>query len=204
MPSLLMIVPSRGRPRSVDRLINAWRSTASGHADLVVALDDNDPYLFSYDAQRVAMVAVGPRQGFVGWTNELAVRQAANYRFIGSMGDDHRPRTPGWDRMLCQALEELGSGVAYGDDLAQGERLPSAVTVTSDIVSRLGYLIPPDLSHHGAGRFWLELGDALGRTRFVPEVVIEHLHYATGKSPLDPGYLEAAAQVEGDRDRYEA
>lgn len=204
MPSLLMIVPSRGRPRNLDRLVQAWRTTASGHADLVVALDEDDPDLFAYDAGRVAMVTVGPRQSFVAWTNQLAVRQAANYRFIGSMGDDHRPRTPGWDRMLCEALEELGSGIVYGDDLAPGEHLPSAVTVTSDLVRGLGYLIPPVLAHHGAARFWLELGDALGRARFLPEVVIEHLHYTTGKSSIDPGYLRTAAEVEHDQDRYEA
>lgn len=204
MPSLLMIIPSRGRPGNLDRLLEAWRTTASGYADLVVALDDDDPDLFAYDAGRVAMVTVGPRRSFVAWTNELAVRQAANYRFIGSMGDDHRPRTPGWDRMLCEALEKLGSGIAYGDDLAGGEPGPSAVAVTSDVVRRLGYLIPPVLAHHGGARFWLDLGRALGRCSFLPEVVIEHLHYTTGKSSVDPGYLRTAAEVERDQGRYEA
>ncbi|MDA8291760.1 MAG: hypothetical protein M0Z33_08800 [Actinomycetota bacterium] len=199
VPSLLMIVPSRGRPNNLDRLVEAWRTTSSGHADLVVALDDDDPALYQYNAHRVAMVTVGPRQSFVSWTNEVAVDHAEDYRFIGSMGDDHRPRTVGWDRMLCEALEEIGSGVAYGDDLGAGPVLPSAVVLTSDIVSELGYVLPPEVSHNGADRFWLELGRALDRTRFLPEVVIEHMHYTTGKSAIDHIYLEGAELLEEDR-----
>lgn len=204
VPSLLMIVPSRGRPSNLDKLVEAWRSTSTGHADLVVALDDDDPALYQYNARRVAMVTVGPRQSFVAWTNEVAVGHASDYRFIGSMGDDHRPRTVGWDRMICEALEDLGTGVVYGDDLGPSPVLPSAVALTSDIVAGLGYLIPPVLEHNGADAFWLELARALGRSRFLPEVVLEHLHYSAGKSSIDHIYLEGAERLDSDRERYEA
>lgn len=203
MPSLLMIVPSRGRPRNLDELVEAWRSTSSGHADLVVALDDDDPELYRYNAHRVAMVTVGPRQSFVAWTNEVAIGHASDYRFIGSMGDDHRPRTVGWDRIICEALDELGTGVAFGDDLSSNPVLPSAVALTSDIVVDLGYMIPPMLSHNGAEQFWDALARGLGRTRFLPEVVLEHLHYTNGKSSIDAIYLEAADKLADDRERFE-
>ncbi|MCU1492413.1 MAG: hypothetical protein JWO62_177 [Acidimicrobiaceae bacterium] len=204
VPSLLMIVPSRGRPRHLDQLVEAWRSTSTGHADLVVALDDDDPELYRYNAHRVAMVTVGARQNFVAWTNEVAVRHAADYHFIGSMGDDHRPRTVGWDRMICEALEQLGSGIVYGDDLGTSPVLPSAVAMTSDIVAGLGYMIPPTIAHNGAAQFWHQLGETTGRARFLPEVVVEHLHYSLGKSSIDQTYLEGADLVEEDRDRYDA
>lgn len=196
-----MIVPSRGRPHNLDRLIEAWSSTTSGHADLVVALDDDDPQLYHYNAHRVAMVTVGPRRSPVEWTNEVAIEHAADYRFIGSMNDDHRPRTPGWDRMLCTALEELGTGIAYGDDLGPNPVLPSAVAMTSDIVTGLGFMIPPVIEHHGIDQFWSELAEALGRARFLPEVVLEHLHYALGKSAIDQIYLEGADKAALDAER---
>ncbi|HVC26173.1 MAG TPA: hypothetical protein VND23_10480 [Acidimicrobiales bacterium] len=205
VPSLLMIVPSRGRPNNLDRLVEAWRTTSSGHADLVVALDDDDPALYQYNAHRVAMVTVGPRQSFVAWTNDVATDHAEDYRFIGSMGDDHRPRTVGWDRMLCEALDEIGSGIAYGDDLGPSPVLPSAVVLTSDIVSELGYMIPPVVEHNGADTFWLELGTVLDRSRFLPEVVLEHMHYTSGKSAIDHVYLEGADRLANDTaqlDRY--
>jgi hypothetical protein len=202
VPSLLMIVPSRGRPRNLERLVEAWRSTTSGHADLVVALDDDDPALYQYNAHRVAMVTVGPRQSFVAWTNEIAVGHAADYRYIGSMGDDHRPQTVGWDRMICEALDELGTGIVYADDLGPSPILPSAVALTSDIVAGLGFMIPPTLDHNGADLFWNDLARALGCARFLPEVVLEHLHYGEGKSAIDHIYLEGADRLEADRERY--
>jgi hypothetical protein len=118
------------------------------------------------------------------------------------MGDDHHPRTVGWDRMICEALEELGTGIAYGDDLGPSPVAPSAVAVTSDLVTGLGYLIPPTLEHNGADDFWLDLGKAIGRSRFLPEVVIEHVHYSAGKSSIDHIYLEGADKLESDRERY--
>ncbi len=204
MPSLLMIVPSRGRAGNLDRLIEAWRTTSTGCADLVVALDDDDPRLYQYNAHRVAMVTVGSRQSWVSWTNEIAVAHAESYRFVGSMGDDHRPRTPGWDRLLCAALDELGSGVAWGDDLGPSPVLPSAVAMTSDVVAALGYMVPPALVHNGAELFWQRLADGLGRSRFLPEVVVEHLHYSLGKSSIDHTYLEGAGALPDDRLRLDA
>ncbi len=203
MPSLLMIVPSRGRPANLDKLVEAWRTTTSGDADLVVALDDDDPQLYHYNAHRVAMVTVGARQSFVAWLNELAVGHADRYRFIGTMGDDHRPRTPGWDQLLCTALSEMGTGVAYGDDLATAPVLPSAAVLTSDIVASLGFVVPPVLAHHGSELFLRALGEGLGRSLFLPEVVLEHVHYSSGKSSIDHTYLECASELDADRARYE-
>lgn len=202
MPALLMIVPSRGRPANLDRLVQSWRETTSSEADLVVALDDDDPQLYQYNAHRVAMVTVGPRQSFVEWTNEIAVSSADRYRFVGTMGDDHRPRTPGWDTLLCAALDALGTGVAYGDDLASLPVVPSAAVVSSDIVGRLGFLLPPVLAHHGSESFLHALGTGLGRSVFVPEVVVEHVHYSTGRASIDHTYLERANDLDADRDRY--
>lgn len=108
---------------------------ASRQAGRDVALDADDPQLYRYNAHRVAMVSVGPRQSFIAWTNEIAVGHADRYDFVGSMGDDHLPRTPGWDKLVCEALDELGTGVAYGDDLAGTPVLPSAAAAAGGMGS---------------------------------------------------------------------
>jgi hypothetical protein len=59
------------------------------------------------------------------------------------MGDDHRPRTKGWDQAYLDALRELGTGIVYGDDLLQGEKLPTQCAMTADIVRALGHMAPP-------------------------------------------------------------
>src|ERR1022692_4739674 len=69
------------------------------------------------------------------------------YRALCSMGDDHLPRTPGWDRLLLDGLADMGGGFAYGNDLYQGEILPTAVAVSSPIVAALGWMCLPALNH---------------------------------------------------------
>jgi hypothetical protein len=99
---------------------------------------------------------------------------------------------------ITDALTELGSGIAYGNDLLQGERLPTAAFMTSDIIRTLGWMCPPTLEHLYIDNAWLELGRAMGRLRYLPDVVLEHLHPDAGKAQQDQTYAEANHP---DRDR---
>lgn len=143
------------------------------------------------------------RQRFVAWTNDAARLFANDFRFLGFMGDDNVPRTDGWDATVVDTLEDLGTGLCYGDDLLQGEVLPTVPFLTSDIVRTLGYSTPPTLVHLYADNFWLELGRALDRIRYLPDVVIEHLHWSNGKASSDESYEESHARMEPDRLAFE-
>lgn len=186
---MLVVVPSRGRPENIRRLTAAWNETATLPAKLVVGVDDDDPQLEDYvDA---APCEVGPRLGMVGTLNAVAVRYATlwpHLRYIGFMGDDHCPRTIGWDSRIAQALDELRTGIVYGNDLLQGERLPTAVFMTVDIVRSLDWMAPPGLKHLWVDNAWRSLGEQLGALRYLPDVVIEHLHPVAGKTGWDEGY----------------
>lgn len=195
MSDLLMIVPSRGRPGNIAELAGAWRDTACADSQLLVAVDDDDPHREAYaDAvasTRAASLVVGPRLRLGGTLNHLAVAHARSHRAIGFMGDDHRPRTVGWDQRLVDELGALGAvGLVYGNDLIQGERLPTAVAMTSSIVTTLGYMAPPGMVHMYLDNFWLALGRELGRIRYLPDVVIQHLHPVAGTAAWDTGYAE--------------
>jgi hypothetical protein len=99
------------------------------------------------------------------------------------MGDDHLPRTPGGDRLLLDGLADMGGGFAYGNDLYQGEILPTAVAVSSPIVAALGWMCLPALNHMFVDDVWKALGGATNRLRYLPDVVIEHLHHVNAKAP---------------------
>jgi hypothetical protein len=90
------------------------------------------------------------------------------------MGDDHFPRTHGWDQAYLDALRELGTGIVYGNDLLQGHRLPTQCAMTADIVRRWGYMALPTLRHMYVDNFWRDLGNAADCLRYLPEVVVEH------------------------------
>ena len=193
MTDLAVIVPSRGRPQNADRLWTAFEGCPL--AELVLCCDNDDPTLPLYRE-----CEVGPPARLVAWLNRAAadVLSDPDVRYVGFMGDDHLPRTPDWDAIVCDTLAELGTGIVYGNDLLQGERLPTAAFMTRDIVEALGYMAPPELEHLYVDDAWLAWGRAIGRIRYLPDLIIEHVHPAAGKAPSDAGYETADACMTAD------
>lgn len=193
MADLLVIVPTRGRPQNAVALYRAWQDTTAGVSRLLFAVDDDDPAREAYRAALAGMPEVigyeGPRLRLVGTLNAVATRYAAEYHHLGFLGDDHRPRTAGWDARFVACLSE-GTGLVYGNDLLQGENLPTAVAMTSDVVQTLGYFCPPEMEHLYVDNVWLQWGKAIGRITYLPDVILEHLHPCVGKAAVDQGYEE--------------
>jgi hypothetical protein len=209
MRDLLVIVPSRGRPANVTRLVQALAQTMDSSAELALGLDDDDVTLpDTYDAVAAAPFPVslhtGSRNTWAGWTNDIAVSAARKFRALCSLGDDHVPLTPGWDARLIEAIDRAGgTGFSYANDLLQGYRLPTAVMVSSDIVRALGWLCQPSLKHYFADNVWMALGEAAQCITYLPFVAIEHQHAArTGK--FDATYSEASASWQADRTAFHA
>lgn len=194
MDRMAVFVPSRGRPHNIAQLVEEWERTFSWYAELFVALDEDDPALPEYLALDVwhnawAGNVVGPRRRLGPTLNWLAENYPA-YDAVGFMGDDHRPRTPHWDETIVSVLNQMGTGIVYGDDLLQHERLPTAAFMTADIVRALGWMVPPKLVHLFIDDAWKALGEGMGHLHYLPGVVIEHVHPTAGKAPMDAGYAE--------------
>ena len=88
----------------------------------------------------------------------------------------------------------------YGNDLLQGENLPTQVAMTSDIVRALGYMCPPTLTHLFVDNFWLSLGRTADCIRYLPDVVVEHMHPAAGKAEWTPGHMRVNTHAMKNRD----
>lgn len=205
MPRLLMLVPTRGRPGNAAELYEAFRDTTGPEADVLFAVDDDDPELGAYRALGVPLY-VGPRLRFGGTLNALAPLSGPTGIFAtGYMGDDHRPRTPGWALRFLEELDRLGTGMVYGNDLIHGANLPTAIAMTTDIISSLGYMVPGGLEHLFVDNAHLELGRAIGRITYLPDVIIEHMHPLVGKAAEDDLYRlnNAEAQYAADGHRFE-
>lgn len=205
---LLVIIPTRGRPQAVMSLVRAWHETGAT-ADLLFAVDTDDPELDAYKREAAKLKSsqfrfvYGKRLRLCGTLNQQAVKAAKKYQYLAFLGDDHRPRTAGWDERIRICLSG-GPGVVYGNDLLMGERMPTAVAMTSDIVRALGYFSPPTLVHLCLDLCWLDWGRGMGRITYLDDMVIEHLHPANGKAELDAGYEEVNSpeQVSADSAAY--
>lgn len=212
--NLVVVIPSRGRPDAARDAFLAIRETAARVSTrVVIAVDADDPTLPGYRSavRSVSHPAIGidPPQlvvlegdetgNLVRATNTLSLRVAREDPrcVIGNLGDDHRARTPGWDRAVLEALAT--PGIAYGDDGLQGENLPTAPFISAEIVLALGWYALPSCVHMFVDDAWKSLGEGLGVLRYLPGVSIEHMHPGAGKGEMDEHYLRADASTERDR-----
>jgi hypothetical protein len=210
MADLVVIVPSRGRPDAAAELAEAARRTCSADTLFVIAVDGDDASWDLYAKTATAGVCsyktrIGDgRPTMVRALNTVALQRAFlpdDPPFaIGFMGDDHRPRTKGWDAEYLDALHELGTGIVYGNDLYQGEKVPTQCAMTADIIRALGYMCPPTLRHMYVDNFWLDLGSEADCLVYLPDVVVEHMHPVAGKADWDEGHKRVNAREVYDAD----
>src|SRR5690349_19333781 len=99
MADLAVLVPSRGRPHNVARLIQACAATCEADTLLHFGFDDDDPRLEqNLKAAAAHVVTVRPRMGLAAWTNALAREHTETLpefrpRALASIGDDMVPVT---------------------------------------------------------------------------------------------------------------
>lgn len=191
---LIVVVPSRGRPDNIDELIDAMADTCRIVTCLWVCVDEDDPELERYRqvmadnvSNELDRLIVGEPSRIGPILNRVMPEAAEISDYIAFMGDDHRPRTVGWDEIYVNTLKDLGTGVVYGNDLYQGPNIPTQVAMTSNIVRATGYFVPPGAKHLYLDNMWADIGRATA-LRYIPDVIVEHMHPCAGKAEWDAGY----------------
>ena len=202
---ILIIVPSRSgnsvRYPNVDRFIENWKLNSEGQSDLCIALDDDDDH--KYPRRADVIYEVNPRIRMIPTLNQIATKYKDQYKYIAFFGDDHVIQTP-WETTFIEYFtENNGIGIAYGNDLLQGAKLPTAVCLTSNIVDKLGYMVPTNLIHMYADNFWLDLGHSLNIIKYFDDVIFEHIHPDNGKAVRDSQYADAASVAPYDQQQYQ-
>ena len=193
---MIILVPTRGRPRNAVELL-AEHERLSMHSEMLFVIDANDPEHDAYEYEVGAdkcMTIQNETRGMAYPINKAAsaIAKKGEYKYFAFLGDDHRPRTAGWDGILIQAMQKRPS-MAYGNDLLQKERLPTMITMTSDIVKALDGMVPPKMKHLYLDNFWKKLGQDLGAITYLDHVIVEHMHPIAGKAEWDEGYKEVNA-----------
>lgn len=188
-----VLVPSRGRPERAHAMVASGLELAAGLDDVRFALllDDDDNALARYLELAWApevRLEVSSRVGYTGSLNRAAAElwNRPGITIIGAFGDDVLFRTRHWDDHVRAALAT--PGMAYADDLIHGRNHPSAVFMRAELARALGWLALPATSHQWADDGWKQLGQRTGCLRYMPEVVIEHMHPAVGKGEWDATY----------------
>jgi hypothetical protein len=201
MKDLLAIVPTRGRPESVQRFADAFYANSDGNADLVFGIDEDDTTVYpeglTYDKN--------PRARFSGTLNNVTKNYPGYFAYFAA-GDDHLIETQGFDTVILDKLNELGTGFVYGADGLMNEFLPTAGAMTGNVIETLGYMSLPELIHLYVDNWWKDLFSAVGKLAYVSDLKISHLHPSGGFTAWDDQYKEVndPAMYEHDRTAYEA
>jgi hypothetical protein len=184
-----VIVPSRSRPQNLDRLAEAFTAT-NASADLYAVLDIDDESIYTTRfAHLYQHNNTGGSAKALNWAAKQLLDSGmyGHYEYFVFMGDDHLPKTLNWDKELIKPLRGT-TGIAYGNDLLQGENLPTAFVMSRDIVEALDGMTFPGCIHLYFDNFVKQLGIDIGALYYMPNVIIEHLHPVAGKAEVDEGY----------------
>lgn len=216
---LAVIVPTRGRPENIRKVISAWDFTnAWDVADLILVVDADDPSYPEYrgfsgldshpntrDRARVMVREVPEWRPMVYKLNGAATDVAGRYFAVGFAGDDHLPQTIDWAKRYLTVLREMGTGMVYGDDGYQGRKLSTEWAITSDVIRALGRMVPAPVDHMYCDNAMMDLFNGAGALRHLPEVRIEHRHPIAGKAETDAQYqrVNARDQFRKDRTAYD-
>lgn len=189
-----ILVPSRGRPGNLQRLIDAVAATATGKYRIYTRIDDDDPTRDEYLALKGVNITTGPRVFYGASLNEIApIATKDGATHLAMFGDDVVPETVGWDRMLIDALGNR-LGIAYGSDGLEhlhGPDLPTHYVTQAEVYTRLGWFALPTIRHLFLDNVARELGKGLGNFQYVPGAKLAHLHRWNKAAPDDLTYQEA-------------
>jgi hypothetical protein len=200
---LLVIVPSRGRPANVERLVRACAMTCRADTLVYFGFDADDSDVDdNVRASDGALYDTGPRDTLTGWTNKIAREHGCDMPYLASIGDDMVPATDGWDEQLLAVLEENGPGFAYPNDLRRTD-IPEAVVISRPIVDALGWMSPPFVTHWYQDNVWADLGRAAGCLHYLPGVIVDHRHPNVTGEPADATYYDAARKFAADLAAYQ-
>jgi hypothetical protein len=202
---VLVICPSRGRPQMLGEMIESFRRT-SKISQIIVCLDADDPLLSEYG--KIPF----PQQGEWIYTykeqlttteiiNDTMKKCLGEFKFFSITNDDFIYHTDGWDEKLTEEIKSHGKvGIAYGNDLLQGKQMPTTSVISREIVTALGWLQLPTLTHLYGDNVWQHLGRAAGCIHYRPDVIIEHRHYFSKKVPADATFQRTNSHAMYNRD----
>jgi len=192
-----LLLPTRGRPAWVERLFASIVATASRLAriEVVMYVDDDDTGSHALQSTHFQVRrTIGPAMTMGGY-NSFCLAQAQG-DIVMLVNDDMIFGSPGWDDQLIALDAEYPDKIylAYGNDLNKGKKL-----CTFPILSRrtCNLLVEPYPVAYAGAFIDLHLLDVFKRVRhggfdrirYLDDLVVEHLHFRTGKAQADATYL---------------
>jgi hypothetical protein len=202
----LAIVPTKGRPQFMKRLISSIRRSAHENIDIELVICESEGAIYSETIETLRWMAANVNDGYfdgvfmtvvhdtatyVEKINYAAEEYADRYKYLFIPNDDHEVMTPGFDVAFKEAIGDAPFGLAYGFDGIWTEgQVATAPFMTASIWSALGYVALPSLFHILVDNVWVDLAKDQGACHYLPEVLVQHHHIDNGEAEHDATYAE--------------
>lgn len=185
-----VLIPTRNRTVRLYTTVESIRSTAKGDVQIWCYVDADDTESASICVDLNVNFTVEPRICMSEMWSRLAELSTGDILMLCS--DDVVFKTEGWDSMVEQAYAEYPDKIllVFGDDGCEnGKTFSTLPFVSRRWVDTVGYFTPPGYSGDCADSHLDDVALRIGRHKYLP-FVIEHLHPAWQKAPMDATYQE--------------
>ena len=189
-----LLLPTRGRVRLVQRLFDSVVQTSSnvGRLEVVLYIDEDDQESREIFHPELSLVKIIGQPGESMGSMNRACYEASQGRYVMLMNDDAVFRTPNWDACVLDLASRFPDEIAlvYGNDLDQGETVPTFPIVSRTVVEIVGEICPRGYRNLHIESHILDIFKQLARMGYdricyLDDVVFEHMHYAVGKGERD-------------------
>lgn len=181
-PSLSLIVPTRGRPEPLRRLLGSVAATAR-HPDrieIVLVTDDDSPVgSLAFSNLNIKQV-VGPPERTMGELNHAGY-EASHGDYVMLLNDDVIVRTRGWDRTVLECFRQFPDPIAlvHVNDTLIRDYLCTFPILSRKYCELIGGICPRDyeryrIDDHIEDVFNMLATLGIRRSIYLPDVIFEH------------------------------
>lgn len=190
---ILYKYPTRERPEKFFQSLDNFYSLVShDNYQILVTLDIDDPTVTNIDfKQRILKYDNlkcfwGTSHGKVSAINR-DMCFADNFDILVLLSDDMHLQ-PGFDIEILKAFEDGFKGLAHFPDGIVNERLCTFSVMHSSFYEYFGWIYNPAYESIGCDNEQHEVAIILGEYKYIPIVIVRHLHPAYGMAPNDDLY----------------
>ncbi len=193
---LSLILPTRGRPRLLERFFASLLGMAHrpDELEVIMYVDDDD---HSTRSDEIPMPnhtkIIGPRETMGRMIRKCV--ETARGRMIMLINDDAVFRVPAWDLAVIDAVDRYPDGVvlAWCNDLFRKESMPNFPVMSRSLCELMGGTCPGEYRRDYVDVHLFDIFQklrAMGHDRLVylSDVIVEHLHHEAGKAGFDETY----------------
>ena len=210
--SIAILTPTRNRANNCERFIKSIYNTAKnrGSIELHFYVDNDDPSIEAYKSlakhcyeeynefYKCEFTFGEPMSVSQSW-NIIAVKATSYLMIMGN--DDLIYRTPNWDSELIQNLavryKQDPMWVSWFNDGINGDRHCAFPIISKEWYDTVGYFAP-GCFNFGYNDTWVfDIAKRLDRTHYIPNILVEHMHFSKGKSEMDDTYARNRTQEKG-------